>query len=109
MDDPSCVGAAPEDALACSLRGDDLASRQRWLGELSARALRVTRSESGVSVAFPPDAGLEAELRALTAAEAECCAFLRISVRRADGAVELDVTGPAAAGPIIDQMVGGCP
>jgi hypothetical protein len=53
---------------------------------------------------FPDDAGLEAELRALAAAEAECCRFLSIEVHRAGDSLELHVSGPPDARPIIDEM-----
>jgi hypothetical protein len=109
MDDRSGAARPAEEPLACSLRGDDLANRRSWLAEIAERALAVERSARGVTATFPNDAALEAELRALAEAEAECCAFLSIEVRRADGVVELDVAGPTDAQPIIDEMLGASP
>jgi hypothetical protein len=57
-----------------------------------------------MTLTFSHDAGLEAELRALAEAEAECCEFLRLGVRRRGDSVELAVAGPAAAQPIIEEM-----
>jgi len=104
MTDRTRADKPSEEPLACSLRGDDLANRRDWLGELAGRALGVERSARGVRVAFPNDAGLEAELRALAAAESECCRFLSIEVHRAGDSLELDVAGPPDARPIIDEM-----
>jgi hypothetical protein len=104
MSECSRAQASLDAPIACSLRDDDLTTRQRWLGEVMRKALKVERSASGVTAAFPPDAELEAELRTLAQAESECCPFLRITVRRSDDALELGVAGPAAARPVIDEM-----
>jgi hypothetical protein len=46
----------------------------------------------------------EARVRALVAAEAECCAFLEFAVAREAGALRVDVTGPPEARPAIDLI-----
>jgi hypothetical protein len=107
MTDCARAETPSEEPLACSLRGEELANRRDWLGELAGRALGVTRSARGVTVAFPGDAELEAELRELAAAEAECCRFLSITVQHAGDQLALDIAGPPAARPIIDEMFGG--
>jgi hypothetical protein len=91
--------------IACSLEGDDRTARARWLGTLADRALGVDWRADGATVTFPAEAELEAELRALARAESECCPFLTIALRRADGTVELDVSGPPDARPVIDEML----
>src|SRR5438105_2296195 len=95
-----------EAPIACSLRRDDLATRQSWLRDVMQKALRVEWCVSGVTAAFTPGAELEAELHALARAESECCPFLRITVRRTDEALEVDIFGPAAARPVIEEMFG---
>ena len=109
MDCCSSDNPASDAPLACSLQGGDLADRQRWLSDVQRRALTVERSANGMTLTFSHDAGLEAELRALAEAEAECCGFLRLGVRRVGDSVELDVAGPAAAQPIIEEMFGSEP
>jgi hypothetical protein len=109
MDRRSSDNPASDVPLACSLRGGDLADRQRWLTDVQRRALAVERSPNGMTLTFSHDAGLEAELRALAEAEAECCGFLRLGVRRVGESVELTVTGPAATQPIIHEMFGSQP
>jgi hypothetical protein len=93
--------------ITCSLSGDDPTARARWLDTLRERALGVDHRADGATVTFPAGAELEAELHALARAESECCPFLTIAVRRADGALELDVSGPPDARPVIDEMLAG--
>jgi hypothetical protein len=98
---PNSVEAKP---IACSLSGADLSARTRWLGAIRQRALSVERRADGLTATFTPDAELETELHRLAQAESACCPFLRIAVRRADDALELDVSGPPEARPVIDEM-----
>jgi hypothetical protein len=91
--------------IACSLDGEDLTARGRWLDTLGQRALGVDWRADGATARFPVDAELEAELRTLARAESACCPFLTIAVRRADDALELDVSGPLDARPVIDAML----
>jgi hypothetical protein len=104
MSECSRAQASLDAPIACSLRDDDLTTRQRWLAKVMQKALKVDRSARGMTAAFSPDAKFEVELRTLAQAESECCPFLRITVRRSDDALELDVAGPAAARPVIDEM-----
>jgi hypothetical protein len=104
--DCGCQDEKQNEPLACSLTPGDRTKRQRWLRDLTGRALAVTRSDDGMTATFPLDAELEDELRTLAAAEAECCPFLDIAVRRAGDAVVLDVVGPPDARPIIEEMLG---
>ena len=41
------------------------------------------------------------------AAEAACCPFLTLELRAAPGGLVLDVTGPDAAGPVIEELFAG--
>jgi hypothetical protein len=95
--------------IACSLGGGDLAARQRWLSDVQRRALAVERSAGAITLTFSHDARLEVELHALAEAEAQCCGFLRLGVRRVGDSVELAVAGPPEAQPIIDEMFASQP
>jgi hypothetical protein len=79
--------------LTCTLSPDAKRERTRWLDALTARALSVNGGGEGDTLVarFPDDPGLEDELRALAAAEAECCPFLAMTVTRVDGALELAI------------------
>lgn len=75
-----------------------------------ARALiDVAPLSGGVRARFAAEPGLEQELRALIALEAECCAFLAIALHATDRGLLLDVTGPPEAQAIIDGMFSPTP
>ena len=84
--------AETEPVVACTLgaaeRSDTL---RRWdrLRRLAALTHRLT--DDGVRVAFRDDAGVEAEVRALVAVEADCCAWATWSVTREDPLIVLEV------------------
>jgi hypothetical protein len=80
--------------VACSLGQSDLAERAGRWGELAARALsQVSRTERGLRLVFGAGPGVAEELRALAAAERECCAFATWSVRADGGGLVLEVSG----------------
>ena len=76
--------------IACTLGVAGLAAQGRRWQRLMSRAL-TGRAETadGLRLTFQPEA--EAELRALVAFEAECCAWAIWTVEPAAGAVVLDV------------------
>ena len=76
--------------VACTLGVADLAAQGRRWQQLMARAL-TGRAETadGLCLTFRPEA--EAELRALVAVEAGCCAWAAWTVEPPAGAVVLDV------------------
>jgi hypothetical protein len=73
------------------------------------RASDVTRDASGVTARLPYSEACERELRALAAAEAECCPFLDIEVRRDEHELHLTVSAPPEARDIIESMFGHRP
>jgi hypothetical protein len=89
------MSSEPEYApVACSLGQSDLAERARRWGELAAQALsQVSRTERGLRLVFGAGPGVAGELRALAAAERECCAFATWSVRADAGELVLEVSG----------------
>jgi hypothetical protein len=85
--------------VACTLTSAELRARQAGTAELARRSLR---SRDGGLLVFDLDA--EAALRSVIAAEAECCPFLSFDLRRAGNALELRITGPDEAAPIITGL-----
>jgi len=78
--------------VACTLTSADLAAQgQRW-ERLAARAL-TERAETadGLRMFFRPEPGAEEELRALVAAENECCRWADWAVEAGDGQIVLAV------------------
>ena len=91
--------------IACTLTADQLRGRVHDLAALAARALRSReRTAGGERFTFAATAATEAELRAVIAAEASCCACLRTDLRRTEDGLVLDVAGPDEARPIIAKL-----
>src|SRR5919109_4593048 len=91
--------------IACTLPVDQFRTRTGELAALGSRALRSREPiEHGERLGFAADDTTERDLRAAIAAEAECCAFLSMDLRRDDDRLLLDITGPDEARPIIEQM-----
>lgn len=91
--------------MACTLTPDAHAQRRAEVGELLARALR-SREAVGDGARLVFDGTVEAELRAWVAAEAECCPFLDMDLRRSGQEMVLDVSGPPEARPIVAELLG---
>jgi hypothetical protein len=94
-----------EPPIACTLEPGRYADR---IGELTALAARALRSREqtagGERLVFTDTPETERELRAVIAAEASCCAFLRLDLARSDDGLVLDIAGPHEARPIIAGM-----
>ena len=58
----------------------------------------------GERLAFADDEAVERELRAVIAAEARCCPFLEMDLRRGDDRLVLDIAAPRDARPLIAQL-----
>ena len=94
-----------EQPIACTLSRGQHKDRVNDLATLAARALRSReRTADGERLTFVDSADTERELRAAIAAEASCCAFLRMDLQREDDGLVLDVTGPREARPIIAEL-----
>ena len=80
--------------VACSLTAADLAAQGKRWEQLIARAM-TDRAETadGLRICFRP--GAEEELRALVAAETECCPWATWMVERDAGTIVLDVRSTA--------------
>jgi MerR family transcriptional regulator, copper efflux regulator len=91
--------------IACSLTAGDMAGRETQFDELARDALLARRDlPDGVRVRLRHTPDIERRTRELIAAEERCCPFLTFHVRRHDSEMELDITGPKPARPIIDEF-----
>jgi hypothetical protein len=89
--------------IACTLTAAQYRQRTDDIARLARAALRDRRRiDGGVRLTF--DAAARERLEAFAAAEAACCPFLALDLRAAAGGLVLDVTGPAAAGPVIEEL-----
>ena len=91
--------------LACSLSPGGLAERKALINELLASGRTgMTAIPGGLEVRFVTRPGLKADLDALVELEARCCAFLVLTVTCTDDLSVLEVTGPAGAQSLIDEL-----
>lgn len=96
--------------IACGLDADDVSARLRLFDDLGREALLDRRATmDGLRVRLRAAPGVEQRTRKLIAAEGRCCPFLSFDVRRHEGAVVVDITGPAQARPIIDELFAAVP
>ena len=90
-------------SIACKLDTRDYAARVGALSALAAEALRSReRTPRGERLVFAP--GAERRLRDVIAAEAACCPFLRLDLRREPDALVLEISGPEYARPVIAAL-----
>lgn len=86
--------------IACSLSAADVGVRTADMPRLGRDLVAVRRDGAAAELRFAP--GHAGALRALAAAEAECCPFLTLDIR---GDAVLTVSGPADAAPVVDELV----
>jgi hypothetical protein len=94
-----------EEPIACTLSPGEYKGRTSELAALARRSLRAReQTADGERLVFTDDESTERELRAVIAAEASCCAFLRMDLQRAEDGLVLDIAGPQDARPIIAEL-----
>jgi hypothetical protein len=96
---------AKDAPIACTLTSDNYQDRTAALSDLAGRALIGRASiDGGQRLRFTDIRAIERELRSVVAAESSCCSFLSMDLRCEDEALVLDITGPADAQPIIEEL-----
>src|SRR5712691_3378129 len=87
------MDANAEPIVACTLSIRDLAAQaDRWRALRAAAQTDRAETDDGLMLRFRPDPGVDAELRALAAAENECCSWARWDVRADTDGVVLHAT-----------------
>jgi len=93
--------------VACTLLPGELAARLDEIHAVGRDALRGARRDGAHAVlTFSPAAGVHERLAAIVAAEARCCAFLRMDVSASDDAILLAIDAADDAAPIVAELVG---
>src|SRR6201986_1877776 len=91
--------------IACTLSPTHYRQRTVALTALAARALCSREpTAGGQRLVFSDGAGVERDLPAAIAAEADCCAFLELDLTRTAAGLVLDVTGPPEAQGVIAEL-----
>jgi hypothetical protein len=95
----------PDLPIACTLSPDGMTARLALIDVLAADGLLDrTATESGIRVRLRDTPDIERRTRDLVAAESACCGFLDFELRRENGELVLDISGPEAARPVIDMF-----
>ncbi len=90
--------------IACSLDADALQQRLDEVRAVGREALLGTASDG--TLRFRATPATRARLEAIVAAEAECCAFLTLDLREADGELRLTLSAPEGAEPVAAELAG---
>jgi hypothetical protein len=94
-----------DQTIACTLTTEQYRARTEHLAALAGRSL-CSREQTvdGERLTFADSPATERELRAAMAAEASCCSFLRMDLRRTDDGLVLDIAGPQDARRVIADL-----
>jgi hypothetical protein len=107
----SSCGCAPstekdskvEEAIACTLQGDDFPSRTAWIRSIAERHLRKSmRSPLTLYLVYAKEAA--DDVREMVRKEQDCCAFLRFDLSIGKDEVHLLITAPEAAREAADML-----
>jgi len=85
--------------VACSLNASDLTNRMnRWNALTDQAKPVVTRTDTGLRLAFSQKPGIAGELTELAGLERACCLFASWTVRQDPNAVVLDISASSEEG-----------
>jgi hypothetical protein len=99
------ISTSAEPPIACSLSAAEYRRRVEDTGRVAQDALRGRHPiTGGARLTFDDAPGVRARLERFVAAESRCCPFLTLDLNADDGALVLDVTSPADAAPIIEEL-----
>src|SRR5215208_203865 len=91
--------------IACALTGAEYRRRIAKSGEITRAALRERRRiAGGLRLSFAGSGDVHERLERFVAAESRCCPFLTMRLAAAGHEIVLEVTGPAGAAPIIEEL-----
>jgi uncharacterized membrane protein len=92
--------------IACTLDATEYSKRLAAMADLGSSALRALETdETHAVLSFDATPATRERLAAIVAAEASCCAFLRMTLSDAPDATTLRIEAPAGAEPILAELV----
>lgn len=93
--------------IACSLSSADYRRRLAAISEVGSSALIEVEERARETVMrFRHSSETRDKLRTIVAQEAECCAFLDLSLEADDDELVLTLRAPEEARPIVDDLIG---
>lgn len=94
-----------DEPLACSLGATDLEQRLTAIAAAGADSLISREVDGGRHLlCFRADSATRRRLEEIVAAEAQCCAFLELSLRHEDGRLLLTIAAPDDAQAVADGL-----
>lgn len=92
--------------IACTLTADELPARLEEIRAVSRAALRAKqRDDSRAVLRFDRQPGVRDRLAAIVAAEAKCCAFLKMTLDDVPEGIRLEIEAPADAEPVLEALL----
>jgi hypothetical protein len=92
--------------IACSLSAAEQSSRLAEMSAIGQSALLgVETTGSHATLRFRAGGATRERLAAIVVAEAECCAFLDMALREEREVIDLTITAPAGAEPVLGGLV----
>jgi hypothetical protein len=92
--------------IACSLTAAEMPARLAEMAAVgTASLLGVETGDGRATLRFRGDAETRARLEAVVAAEAECCAFLAMTLGNEGEAIVLTIEAPTGAEPVMGELV----
>jgi hypothetical protein len=95
-----------EETMACSLSGPELVERIGEWAQVTSRATSRRVEGGRITSTYPRDEQLLERLRALIAAEAECCSFMQFSVEEQPDQVVVELRVPEHMAGMLALMLG---
>jgi hypothetical protein len=93
-------------AIACTLDASQVVGRVQQWRDLIERATHQAHIANGIRLSFPAEPALVGEIASLAVHEQACCAFYTFALTIVDGRAHLDVTAPADAAELVDDLFG---
>jgi hypothetical protein len=92
--------------IACSLTPAELPARVAEIGAIGRANLLSAEVEAGRAVLrFRSGGAVRERLASVVAAEAECCAFLAMTLRDEADLLVLTIEAPSGAEPVVRELV----
>jgi hypothetical protein len=92
--------------IACTLTGAQMPARLAEMAAIGRDSLTEIGEHAGASVLrFRADEQIHARLTSIVDAESQCCAFLDLALEQDFAGLNLTISGPEDAAPVVQDLV----